>query len=203
MRITSFTSMKVNVLSFIDTALDEAAAVCYDRPVNDARVTTVVVDLGHRSILRHGFASVKIAGISRSIGRQILRKAHADYVELSQRYVDMTNAGIIIPDDVLHSGDTAILAYKNACEDGVNNYIKLREEHGLLKEDARYVLPGAIETKIVMSGNLQMWWDFFNLRINKRVQKECRDIAKEILKQFGERSPLFRKHPKFLELKLH
>lgn len=198
MKKNIFTQMHIEILEYTENALDKATAVCYDKTENNIRVKKVVLDLGHRAILRHGFASVKISGISRNIGRQLLRKSHADYLEMSQRYVNMDNAKFIIPPAIKRKGSEAINTFKKACEHSLAIYKELKEKYGVLKEDARYVLPGAIETKIIMSGNLQMWWDFFNLRIDQRAQEECRNVAKEILLQFGKQSTLFKCHPKYI-----
>jgi len=189
-------SPKIEVLEFVSSAILPATNTCYNLSDHDSgRVARVVLENEHRAILRHGFASVKITGISRAIGRQILRKSHADYLELSQRYVDVRNADFIVPSKIAKNNEL-LRIYENAMHDSLKNYIALRDA-GATKEDARYALPQSIETKIVMSGNLQMWWDFFNLRISPKAQEECRVTADLILTAFADKMPLFKNHPKF------
>jgi len=186
---------EIKVLDFTYKSVLPAVNTCYDLSDEDPyRVRRVVLSNKHLAVLRHSFASVKISGISRAIGRQILRKAHADYLELSQRYVDVRDAKFAMPYKIAADENLAKI-YTDQIEESLKKYVALREA-GATKEDARYLLPQAIETKIVMSGNLQMWWNFFSLRISNRVQKECRDIAELILAEFINRWDLFRSHPK-------
>jgi thymidylate synthase (FAD) len=195
----------IELLSFYDNAVKHATAECYGIDPNTLDLVPRVVKQNHLSILRHGFATVRISNISRVCGRQILRKAHADYLERSQRYFELSTPFFILPNTIesLKDGndeEKALYArlqehlYASSCI-----YKDLRNK-GILKEDARYIFPQAIETSIVMSGNLQMWWDFFNLRINKRVQKETREVAKAILNKFVEQSDVFKLHPKYSEV---
>lgn len=195
----------IELLSFYDNAVKHATAECYGIDPNTLGLVPRVVKQNHLSILRHGFATVRISNISRVCGRQILRKAHADYLERSQRYFELSTPFFILPNTIesLKDGndeEKALYArlqehlYTSSCI-----YKDLRNK-GILKEDARYIFPQAIETSIVMSGNLQMWWDFFNLRINKRVQKETREVAKAILNKFVEQSDVFKLHPKYSEV---
>jgi len=188
-------SPEINILSFVSEAVLPAVSVCYDLCEDDiTRVPRVINKNKHYAILRHGFASVKISNISRLIGRQILRKSHADYLELSQRYVDVSNFKFIMPKKISEDAIKKSI-FENAVNTSQKEYIALRAA-GATKEDARYVLSQAIETKIIMSGNLQMWWDFFNLRISNRVQHECRIAAEKILIAFANKSDIFKHHPK-------
>jgi thymidylate synthase (FAD) len=194
----------IELLSFYDNAVKHATAECYGIDPNTLDLVPRVVKQNHLSILRHGFATVRISNISRVCGRQILRKAHADYLERSQRYFELSTPFFILPN--------TIESLKDGNDEEKSLYARLQEHlyassciykdlrnKGILKEDARYIFPQAIETSIVMSGNLQMWWDFFNLRINKRVQKETREVAKAILNKFVEQSNVFKLHPKYSE----
>ena len=195
----------IELLSFYDNAVKHATAECYGIDPNTLNLVPRVVKQNHLAILRHGFATVKISNISRVCGRQILRKAHADYLERSQRYFELSTPFFILP--------TTIESLKDGNDEEKALYARLQEHlytssciykdirnKVILKEDARYIFPQAIETSIVMSGNLQMWWDFFNLRINKRVQKETVEVAKAILNKFVEQSDVFKLHPKYSEV---
>lgn len=190
---------EIHTLCYVENAILPGASICYDLPADDKeRVIRIIDNKKHFAILRHGFASVMISGISRVIGRQILRKAHADYLEMSQRYVDVSNARFIMPKKISEDATQRII-FENGVKASKKSYIALRKS-GSTKEDARYVLSQAIETKLVMSGTLQTWWDFFNLRISDRVQHECRITAERILLDFAGRSNIFMHHPKFLQL---
>lgn len=194
--------MIVKIRSWNEDAIPGATAECYNIDPETPGLVQRTIKTGHLSILRHGLASVSIKGISRACGRQILRKAHADYLELSQRYCDVSAVPMILPDAVESFGVSSNLfetmLYSEVLrflDSSRMLYLKLRR-HGIKKEDARAILPQCIETSITMSGNFQMWWDFFNLRINQKTQKETRDVAIAILKAFNEQSELFSQHPK-------
>ncbi len=185
----------IKILCMNVDALPEACAQCY-KVIPSWDLVKRVVKQGHLAVLRHGFATVHITGISRVAGRQILRKAHADYLEMSQRYVDVGEAQFELPESYMNLPLPVQDIVASHLDLSRTIYTQLRD-NGMTKEDARYILPQAIETEIVMSGNLQMWWDFFNLRIDTRVQAETRAVAMQLLAQFTERCDLFRLHPKW------
>jgi thymidylate synthase (FAD) len=192
----------IKVLTWADGAVKTATAECYGIDPETPGLVERVVKQEHLAVLRHGFASVRISNISRVCGRQILRKAHADYLERSQRYFTITQPKFILPDALkaLEQGDgvdqVLYAMVQEHLQHSFDLYEKLRER-GILKEDARYIFAQAIETSIVMSGNFQMWWDFFTLRIDRRVQKETCRVAIAIFKEFCHINPIFKKHPKY------
>jgi thymidylate synthase (FAD) len=107
-------------------------------------VDRVVLGNKHLAVLRHGFASVKITGISRLTGRQILRKAHADYLERSQRYVGVSDCSCSIPYNI--KNDPILKEeYLKKLDDDIKFYERLRAA-GMTKEDSRYALPQCIDT---------------------------------------------------------
>lgn len=196
----------ITILDFTSSAIKHAASESHGAEPTDGLVNRVVKNHKHLAILRHGFAAVRISKISRSCGRQLLRKAHADYVEKSQRYRDIGNALFVVPEAIemlaMHPESTKQnRLYKKIVKhlgDARNLYSELRAI-GILKEDARDIMPEMTETSMVMSGNLQMWWDFFTLRIDAKAQKHIRMVATAILYAFASMSPVFKLHPKYEE----
>lgn len=186
-------SPEITLLGYIDSPVPHATAECHDIDPNTPGLIDRVLEQKHFAILRHGFASFRIANIARWLGRQLLRKAHADYLERSQRYVDMSHAKIIYPKNLPPAAREIVI---RSTEQSKIAYRELRSL-GVLKQNARGVLPEFAETSMVMSGTLQMWWDFFNLRIGPAVHPECQEVAIEILRQLSEVSEIFRKHPKY------
>lgn len=196
----------ITILDFTSIAVKHAAAESHGSPATDGLVNRVVKNHKHLAILRHGFATVRIGKISRACGRQLLRKAHADYVEKSQRYRDIGNALFVVPEAIemlsMHpEGTKQNRLYKKIVKhltDARNLYSELRAI-GILKEDARDIMPEMTETSMVMSGNLQMWWDFFTLRIDSKAQKHIRMVATAILYSFASIDSVFKLHPKYEE----
>lgn len=193
---------EVMITAWSSAALSPAVSVCYNRPPDSGRLARVVKQ-GHLSVLRHGFASFEISGISRACGRQLLRKAHADYVEMSQRYCDMDNPRFIVSKELYDAYNSKIggmQKLESVFGKAMDEY-RYAREIGISRQSSRYLLPQCVETKMVMSGNLQMWWDFFNLRISPRVERECLDVAKEILRTLICACPkVFGLHPKTEEV---
>ena len=192
----------IELLDWNESAIPVATAECYGISPDTNGLVERVVKQGHLAILRHGFASVRIWNISRVCGRQILRKSHADYLERSQRYCETKEPNFILPDAIeeLKTGDSSDQVLYAMLNEHLANSMEMYEalrKRGILKEDARYIFPQAIATSIVMSGNLQMWWDFFTLRIDKKVQNETRIVAMEILEVFAATSNIFKIHPKY------
>lgn len=192
----------IELLDWNESAIASATAECYGINPDTNGLVERVVKQGHLAILRHGFASVRIWNISRVCGRQILRKSHADYLERSQRYCETKEPNFILPDAIeeLKTGDRSDQVLYAMLNEHLANSMEMYEalrKRGILKEDARYIFPQAIGTSIVMSGNLQMWWDFFTLRIDKKVQNETRIVAMEILEVFAATSNIFKLHPKY------
>lgn len=192
----------IELLIWDESAIQTATAECYGINPDTNGLVERVVKQGHLAILRHGFASVRIWNISRVCGRQILRKSHADYLERSQRYCETKEPNFILPDAIedLKNGDSSDQVLYAMLNEHLNNSMEMYKalrKRGILKEDARYIFPQAIETSIVMSGNLQMWWDFFTLRIDKKVQNETRIVAMEILEVFAATSNIFKLHQKY------
>jgi flavin-dependent thymidylate synthase len=197
----------ITILDFTTAAIPYATAECHGiDPKRPGLVNRVIKDKMHYAILRHGFASVRISKISRACGRQLLRKAHADYLEKSQRYCDIRDAAFVVPKAIeILSGHPADSAHEKLHDKVMAHLAETRKlyaelrEIGVLKEDARDIMPEMTETSIVMSGNMQMWWDFFTLRIDGKAQKQIRMIAVAILYAFARLNNIFKLHPKYEE----
>lgn len=185
--------MRVELLSIPDNwpqLIATAARVAYQSTApsqekNKALIRALCVK-GHRSVLRHATAQFRISEISRTCGRQLLRHKFLDVVELSQRYVDASKLNWVNPVDSYIDPNGVITA--SAIVDSINTYEGLLAE-GLVKEDARYVLPEAMHTQFVVTGNFQSWWDFLHLRCERHAQWEIREIAWEIFAQLNTVAP--------------
>lgn len=150
------------------------AGICYNSKTDTASCIKRALhckDSGHLSTLRHAHATFHVSGISRICSHQFVRSKHLDFLQMSQRYVKQVDASFVQPtrnglyEDVF---DYCMLAYNKLLEQGVK------------KEDARFVLPEATTTELIVTGNLQAWLDFINLRSGKDAQWEIRNVAIEI-----------------------
>lgn len=161
-----------------------------------------ILEIGHESVLAHASATFYIEGVSRSLTHELVRHRFLAFSQLSQRYVDESNAEGVMPPVVKHLRDEAMGdetvgdVWQTAFQDAQRAYRFLNAALARLgvprkqaREAARSVLPNAIETKIVVSGNLRAWRDFLKLRLSSGADAEIRLLAQEILKQLKEIAP--------------
>ena len=115
----------------------------------------------------------------------------------SQRYVDMDNADHVVPKEIYDAGYSAVRLYEESVKNSFNNYNELKEEltkkyiaEGMkespakkkAQEDARYLLPEACCTRMIVTMNARELNHFFNLRCCNRASREIREVAEEMLK---------------------
>ena len=137
------------------------------------------IKTGHDSILEHACASFRIKGVSRAFTHQLVRHRMASYSQQSQRYVSENEFSYILPPSIEENSE-AHKIYSDFMENSRIAYSKLREMN-ILKEDARFVLPNAVETEIVFTANFRELRHFFSIRLEKHAQWEIRRAAYEML----------------------
>jgi thymidylate synthase (FAD) len=162
-----------------------AAGLADDMTADDVdRMVRVLVRSGHHSALEHASFTFAVDGISRACSHQLVRHRLASYSQQSQRYVRFGEGDdFIIPpkiDEVpearevfLRAMGQAREAYERLVEIGV------AQGHGkeTVQEDARFVLPNAAETKIVVTMNARELRHFFRVRCCRRAQWEINRLA--------------------------
>jgi len=168
-----------------ENLIEYAGRICYrslSRMGHSDTFITARVKEGHEDIIEHISVTFLIEGISRTCSHQLVRHRLASYSQESQRYVSLDKGGwepVLPPDIAANEEATAILA--EAWENLQAAYGKLRQL-GIKKEDARFLLPNATETRIVMSMNLRSLRHFFQLRCDPAAQWEIRQMAREMLR---------------------
>lgn len=161
-------------------------------------------NFGHYSPFEHASFTFVIEGISRTCSHQIVRHRIASYSQQSQRYVDLKDTiKIIVPpeiekdenikqkyiDSILNDYD----AYVDITNSLVKNYVQdgMNEKSAIKKalEDARFALPNACETKMVMTINARSLINFFEHRCCNRAQWEIKEVADQMLDLVLEVAP--------------
>lgn len=141
-------------------------------------------------LLHHGAAVFLFEGISRTCTHQLVRHRLGSYSQESQRYVDLSKGGwtpIVPPPFEEQPEARAVLDDFWALAE--EKYARLREL-GVRKEDARFLLPNAAETRIVTSMNYAAWSHFFWLRaVDKAAQWEIRTMAQHALRMLHAVAP--------------
>jgi len=167
-----------------------AARLCYspsgleqllgkDGP-RDSALIEKILERGHLSVLEHATFSFGIEGISRATSHQLVRHRIASYSQQSQRYVrERGELSFVTP--------PSVKAVPGLCARYVEEMGRMKElydamiEAGIPVEDARYILPNATETKLIVSMNARELLHFFRLRTCNRAQWEMRGMAKWML----------------------
>lgn len=134
---------------------------------------------GHLSPLEHVSFTFSVEGISRACSHQLVRHRLASYSQQSQRYINHDGFDYVLPDSIaVHQ--MAKLDYKEIMAQLDTLYKKLID-YGIPKEDARYLLPNACCTNIVVTMNCRELLHFFKLRLHKSAQWEIRQLAESML----------------------
>ncbi len=171
----------------------------------------MLMDLGHESPIEHVSFTFGIEGVSRSLLAQFTRHRHASYSVKSQRYVKEGQFEFITP-PAIAADENAKALYLKSMEDAQKTYNELADilsqkyikeflAEGLDEkkaknqaekkaiEDARFVLPNACETKMIVTMNARSLMNFFHHRCCSRAQWEIRALADEMLKLVKEVAP--------------
>ena len=160
----------------------------------DCKALKHAIQSGHESVAEHATFTFAVSGVSRALTHQLVRHRVASFSQQSQRYVRMKDFDYIIPDSIKDNTD---LLWKGSILDGLNNntvaweyellmdqiyrvYSRLIEV-GIPEEDARYILPNACTTNIIVTMNARELRHFFALRCCERAQWEIRELANKML----------------------
>ena len=146
-----------------------------------------VLSMGHASVLEHVTLTYGVEGISRAASHQLVRHRIASYSQQSQRYV-AAEFGFVVPPTIGGSRSLA-QAFRRHMAASSRLYRKLMEA-GVPAEDARFVLPNATQTRILVTMNARELHHFFSLRTCRRAQWEIREMAMRMLAAARERAPL-------------
>ncbi|NIQ93968.1 MAG: FAD-dependent thymidylate synthase [Desulfuromonadales bacterium] len=148
-----------------------------------------ILDLGHFSVLEHVSFTFGVEGISRACSHQLVRHRLASYSQQSQRYVSFDRQfEAVTPPTIAENPDLAA-KYEALMEELHQQYCDFLAA-GVPAEDARFILPNAATTKIVISMNARELNHFFRLRCCRRAQWEIQIMAKEMLKHARQAAPL-------------
>jgi thymidylate synthase (FAD) len=147
-----------------------------------------IMSLGHHSVLEHASFTFGVEGISRVTSHQLVRHRVASYSQQSQRYVShVERFDAVIPPSI-DSNEEAKRIF-DFTVGVVHQAYKQLVEMGVQPEDARYLLPNATETKVIITMNARELLHFFKLRCCMRAQWEIRSMAVGMLKLAKQAAP--------------
>lgn len=194
--------MNVELLQYPENperAVATAARLCY-APVGakelmetmpEERVKSVLATImksGHFSTLEHVSYTFAVDGVSRALTHQLVRHRLASFNQQSQRYVKFTEGVETVKPESVKENPEAERVFDQAIEAVLKAYQELLDA-GVPAEDARYLLPNAAETKIVITMNIRELLHFFSLRCCNRAQWEIREMAWRMLELVRPTAP--------------
>ena len=187
-----------------------AGRICYMSQHNPANRTTTdylenIKKQGHGSVLEHANYTLLLEGVSRSLTHELVRhRAGFAYSQLSQRYVDESEANFVVPPAMI--GNEALeTAWRTQVGQAQAAYVALVDtlmahygwvgdkvhRRKMAREAARGVLPNSTETKIVVTGNARAWRTMLELRAGEGAELEIRRLAVAVLRVLVTEAPAF------------
>lgn len=161
-----------------------------------------VLKVRHGSVIEHAVWTFLFEGVSRALTHELVRHRHFSYSQLSQRYVDESDVGFVLPPEI-REGTPAYDIWVAGCARALDDYRRLlaeieqqvRDEPSATlrrkraRQTARSLLPNAVETKVVVTGNARAWRHFIELRGSATADTEIRVLALSCLRLLQEEAP--------------
>jgi thymidylate synthase (FAD) len=191
--------MKIELMSITPDAEDVIEKACrtcylsfhrYDPPKSTQELIKKVIRKGHHSVLEHATATFRIKGGSRVFTHEMVRHRLMSPSQESQRYVEYGKTKeyeFVIPPSVEQT------RFKDNFKEKALEMEKLYSDmvkEGIPKEDARYILPNATVSEIVVSANYRELRHIFEVRCHPRAHWEIREICLEMLRIMKEKAPI-------------
>ena len=173
--------MEIEILDYTPSPVElisKSMGTCYGKSdTSEKRVKRAFVEQ-HMSVFEHAKVTVRISGVSRALSHQLVRHRMASFCQESQRYVKVdVSADWFVKPEFDDEVDEDV--FDKAMQFSAWAYAQLIND-GVPAEDARYVLPNACKTTLVMTMNLRELYHFLYLREDSHAQWEIRDLAKAL-----------------------
>ncbi|MDO4611026.1 FAD-dependent thymidylate synthase [Corynebacterium sp.] len=192
-----------------DALIEFAGRACYEtwdkpnpRTATNAGYLRHVLEVGHAALFEHAVATIYVRGLSRGCAHELTRHRHFSFSQLSQRFVPDSENRVVAPDAIARDPELLAL-FEGAVDESRQAYHELLdaleekfadEPNALLRrkqarQAARAVLPGATETRIVVTGNFRTWRHFIGMRATEHADAEIRELAVACLRELREAAP--------------
>lgn len=149
----------------------------------------------HDSPIEHAIYTWRISGVSRALSHQLVRHRIASFSQRSQRYVNEKQFDYVVPESMynkFYQDKNGISEPKEAVElfhylmKLIQGFYENLISAGVPKEDARFVLPNACCTSLIVTMNPRAFRNFLKLRLDTHAQWEIRALAKAMLESIPE-----------------
>jgi len=188
--------MKVSLIAYTSNpvaTIEKSAAICYNStPSETGRIMDACYDSGHHSVLEHVSFTFHVEGVSRALLAQLSRHRLISMSVRSQRYCLEDNSNWVVPVSIAENPD-AFELYDSLKQIVMTGYSALRN-FGIPPEDARMVLPNALETTLNITLNLRSLIHIANERLCNRAQSEIRRMVGEMCRLVGDVEPKFKRY---------
>lgn len=181
--------MKVTVLSATENPVDVislAAGICYGKSdVSEKRIRHCFIN-DHMSVFEHASITFQVEGISRACMAQLTRHRLVSFCVESQRYNRYDLSGFdwyVIPPSFDGEKGTLPAPFFDTAMASASFDYKKALAHGIKPEDARYLLPEATKTNLVMTMNARNLFHLFDMRLDNAAQWEIRQLMQEVKRQ--------------------
>lgn len=201
-------ALKVSLIRYTplpEEAIALAAKLCYSRSEiadlenrisskDQSEFIRRLLDMGHESVLEHCSFTFGVEGVSRVLLAQLTRHRIASFSVQSQRYVSYEKGfGYILPPAIEELGAEAVEEFQGQMDQIESWYKEWQKKLGASgeksNEDARFVLPNACETRLLVTMNVRELRHFFSLRMCSRAQWEIRMMAEKMHRICIEKAP--------------
>lgn len=191
--------------------LEEAGRTCYRSEGKEitegsaSKFVSMVIKRGHESVIEHSLMTVRFTNVSRGFTHEIVRHRLCAFSQESTRYVDYAKGGItpnlekfqlicIVPphkdenEKVLVEGlgEMSLIDMLKATE----SFYRALRKGGWIPEDARQILPNAINADIVVSANFREWRHIFEVRTQMAAHWEIRQVMGDLLEKVKQIIPV-------------
>ena len=192
--------MKIELITVTPNAedvIENAGRTCYQSAEKEGnsngKLIKKLIRSGHDSVLEHASATFRINGVSRAMTHQLVKHRIASYSQQSQRYVREDQFEYVVPPAIIELDESdSIYGARDAFEKDmaiIQSMYDKWKKLGLRNEDARFVLPNACCSEIVMSANFREWRKIFQLRCDKHAQWEIRKAMTSCLMYLNKEAP--------------
>lgn len=188
--------------TYSEDLLEFAGRACYqsfhkpnEKTRRNADYLANIIGQQHESVLEHASVSFYVQGVSRNMLLELERHRHLSFSVISTRFVDATKSKVIVPPALRQHPDDPIELPLDS--DEIEKYLQtvdyLQKDRGFTRkqarEAARWLLPGNLETKFVVTGNMRAWRDVLKKRYSKHADAEIALFAQGVLELLRTEAP--------------
>lgn len=172
-----------------DELCGEAALLCTGRAGDPLKALRGALNRGHESVAEHAAFTFRIEGVSRVLLAQLTRHRHASFSVQSQRYCGVGEEKVL-PPSFIEPASFMLMDSIMEINGAVSALFADAERLGIPIEDARYFVPQAVQTKLIMTANARELRHIFELRCCNKAQWEIRELADGMLAECRKVAPV-------------